>query len=108
VFEITTEGNETVLYSFGAKKSDGANPYSELLNVNGRLYGTTMYGGTLHSGTIYRVTLQGAERILHSFANDANDGGLPNAGLTHVRGVLYGTTTIGGAGADGTVFAVMP
>jgi uncharacterized repeat protein (TIGR03803 family) len=108
VFEITTAGNETVLYSFGAKKNDGANPYAELLNVNNRLYGTTTNGGALHSGTVYRVTLQGAERVLHSFANDADDGGFPSPGLIRVHGVLYGTTAMGGAGGDGTVFAVTP
>ncbi|HEX4159617.1 MAG TPA: hypothetical protein VHY79_14195 [Rhizomicrobium sp.] len=31
---------------------------------------------------------------------------IPITGLTHVNGTLYGTTYLGGAHGDGTVFAI--
>jgi len=48
------------------------------------------------------------EQILHSFA-DGMDGAIPEAGLTDVNGILYGTTYGGGADiGGGTVFAIDP
>ena len=45
------------------------------------------------------------ESILHSFAG-GSDGVDPDAGLTNVRGTLYGTTYDGGASSNGTVFTI--
>lgn len=42
MFSLTTDGVETVLHGFGG--SDGASVYAGLLNVKGRLYGTTLGG----------------------------------------------------------------
>jgi len=44
-------------------------------------------------------------RVLHSFEN-ADDGAYPQAGLLDVNGTLYGTTSIGGKGSEGTVFSI--
>jgi uncharacterized repeat protein (TIGR03803 family) len=45
----------------------------------------------------------------NSFAKDANDGCLPEAGLTvDVAGNLFGTTFYGGLYNDGTVFELIP
>ncbi|MGA8325772.1 MAG: hypothetical protein WB757_06785 [Candidatus Cybelea sp.] len=44
VFSVTPSGIEAVLYSFSGG-SDGKNPESGLIDVNGTLYGTTPYGG---------------------------------------------------------------
>jgi len=97
VFEITTSGAETVLYSF-AGGSDGAHPAAGLVGVNGVLYGTTNGGGTGSRGTVFRITTSGAETVLHSFGSD----GTPGFGaMTDVDGLLYGTTYIGGATACG-------
>ena len=43
--------------------------------------------------------------VIHSFAG-GSDGVNPQAGLTRVKGVLYGTTGAGGANNQGTVFAI--
>jgi uncharacterized repeat protein (TIGR03803 family) len=114
VFSITTSGVESVLYSF-AGGSDGASPWARLTNVNGVLYGTTTIGGdgsTVGSyGTVFKMTTSGAETVLHSFAG-GSDGAVPDAGLTNVNGVLYGTTVAGGNGGCfdntgcGTVFKI--
>ena len=56
VFEIDTEGAETVLYSF-AGGADGANPGSAVVfDAKGNLYGTTINGGSAGYGTVFRVT----------------------------------------------------
>jgi uncharacterized repeat protein (TIGR03803 family) len=108
VFAITTSGAESVLYSF-ADGSDGAFPQAGLTNVNGVLYGTTTEGGTGFSGfgggTVFSITTSGAESVLYRFAG-GSDGVIPYAGLTNVKGVLYGTTWDGGADHDGTVFMI--
>jgi uncharacterized repeat protein (TIGR03803 family) len=107
VFRITTSGAESVLYRF-AGGHDGANPFAGLTNVNGVLYGTTFVGGSPGgSGTVFEITTSGAEKVLHSFGG-GNDGAYPVAALTDVNGVLYGTTSAGGAAGrqDGTVFKI--
>jgi uncharacterized repeat protein (TIGR03803 family) len=49
------------------------------------------------------------ETILHDFTGQNGDGGLPVASLAlSSTGVLYGTTSAGGAAGKGTVFAVKP
>ncbi len=45
IFAITKSGAESVIYSFKGFPHDGTGPYSNLINVKGRLYGTTEYGG---------------------------------------------------------------
>jgi uncharacterized repeat protein (TIGR03803 family) len=94
VFALTKTGTETVVHSFDS--SDGAIPYSGLLNVKGTLYGTTQYGGTYNAGTVFAISKTGVESVLHSFGGPG-DGGYPYAGLIDVKGTLYGTTVIGGA-----------
>ncbi len=115
VFSITTDGTETVLHSFG-KGADGCFPFAGLVDVRGTLYGTTAYGGTYacylgsSCGTVFSITLEGSEKVLHSFGN-GTDGAEPQARLLGVNGTLYGTTVGGGKygikyGGDGTVFSI--
>ncbi len=107
-FSVTTTGAEKVLYSFGGG-SDGKNPAGSLITVDGTLYGTTDWGGsgscTGGCGTIFSITASGTEQVLHTFGG-GSDGSHPDAGLTNVKGTLYGTTESGGANAEGTVFSV--
>jgi uncharacterized repeat protein (TIGR03803 family) len=103
-----------VLYDFSGG-SDGADPYSGLTEVNGLLYGTTQSGGGASGcyrgcGTVYSISTTGAENVLHSFAG-GSDGLAPDAGLTFVKGLLYGTTGSGGGtgcggGGCGTVYSI--
>jgi uncharacterized repeat protein (TIGR03803 family) len=112
VFSITTGGSEKVLHSFKGG-ADGSSPQSGLLDVNGTLYGTTSLGGGLGGsgclgygcGTVYRVSLTGAEKVLHSFAG-GSDGAGPMAGLIDVNDTLYGTTSGGGSSKSGTVYSI--
>ncbi len=119
VYSITPAAVEKVLYAF-KNGSDGNNPQSGLIDVNGMLYGTTSGGGQAGSnceygncGTVYRVSTKGAEKVLYRFA-DGSDGAVPAADLIEVNDVLYGTTTTGGGagscwapdGNCGTVYSV--
>ena len=94
----------SVVYSFKGG-SDGANPFSGLVDVGGTLYGTTWFGGATNSGTAFGVTPAGTETMLYSFQG-GDDGLYPWSGLTNVDGILYGTTLQGGLGNYGTVFEV--
>jgi uncharacterized repeat protein (TIGR03803 family) len=115
VYSVTTSGKLVVLYNFRGE-SDGGNPKSGLIDVNGTLYGTTFYGGsaacTYGCGTVYSITPSGVEKVLYAFAG-GNDGEWPGAPLTSVHGTLYGETTAGGDSAKrknccGTIFALNP
>ena len=105
VFSVKRSGAEKVLYSFGGSSANAFGPYAGLINVNGKLYGTTYDGGAYYQGTVFSITTTGTEKVLHGFGY-GYDGSQPQAGLINVNGVLYGTTPIGGAHGIGTVFSV--
>jgi uncharacterized repeat protein (TIGR03803 family) len=111
VFKLTRSGQETVLHSFGVQPGDGIQPLAGLvLDDRGNLYGTTFLGGAVGIGTVFKLTPEGAERVLHSFSTD-QDGDLPTGNLMRdTVGNLYGTTTSGGTDGNtaGTVFKVTP
>ena len=50
-----TTGTEKVLHSFGIG-TDGAYPVGGMLEVNGKVYGTTMFGG-IESGCVVSGTV---------------------------------------------------
>jgi uncharacterized repeat protein (TIGR03803 family) len=120
-YSVTTSGSETVLHTFHLERSDGQNPIGSLLNLKGTLYGTTSRGGHIRGdpncsggcGTVYSITRSGTEKVLHRF-RAGSDGFDPAAGLTDVKGTLYGTTLLGGGKCDypypscGTVYRITP
>jgi uncharacterized repeat protein (TIGR03803 family) len=105
VFQISTNGVLTNLYSF-LGGNDGANPYAGLvLGSDGSFYGTTQSGGTNGGeGTIFKISASGAYTSLYSFSG-GNDGANPQAALVQGSdGSFYGTTANGGQSGAGTVF----
>jgi uncharacterized repeat protein (TIGR03803 family) len=71
----------------------------------GNLYGMTYAGGAPEQGTIYKLAADGTETVLYTFAQTQGAGSSPFAGLTvDAQGSFYGTTSAGGANADGVVF----
>ncbi len=103
---------ETILYNFAG--TDGAFPSSELvMDREGNLYGVTLLGGANDLGTVYRLTpptMSGGkwtENVLFSFSG--LDESSPFGRLQFDgNGVLYGTTSGGGASQGGTVFRLTP
>jgi uncharacterized repeat protein (TIGR03803 family) len=112
VFSVSTSGTEKVLYTFQGG-SDGCNPITSLIDVKGKLYGTTVDCGANFVGTVFSVTTSGTESIVYAFQG-GSDGAFPYSGVVDVKGTLYGTTTVGGDNTClpgtgcGTVFSVTP
>ncbi len=113
VFRLSTGGVEKVLYRFYGYYchdnvyKDGANPVASLIDVSGKLYGTTYSGGSgEYDGTAFEIGTSGTEKVLYSFGG-YTDGANPTANLINVKGSLYGTTVYGAGGVSagyGTVF----
>lgn len=113
---------ETVLYSFGSHVHDGAAPQARLIDVKGKLYGTTYAGGTYHRGrdcardngcgTVFSITPSGTETVVYGLFAGVSQGANPAARLIDVNGELFGTTAFGGFNecepgyGCGTVFSV--
>lgn len=106
VFKVTSDGQETVLYSFEGGL-DGTNPKSGLVaDAEGNLYGTTFFGGTNLRGTVFKLTPAGEKTILYSFTG-GTDGDHPYTDVVmDAAGNLYGTTQFGGG--FGNVYKLAP
>jgi uncharacterized repeat protein (TIGR03803 family) len=82
-----------------------------ILDAAGNVYGTTFMGGKGGAGTVYELSPAAGglwtETILHDFRTTVSDGNFPETSLVmDSHGNLYGTTTTGGTGNEGTVFEV--
>jgi uncharacterized repeat protein (TIGR03803 family) len=114
VFSLSlTTGAEKVVYAFKGGRGDGSSPLCDLIEVDGKLIGTTNLGGigSAHfgDGTIFSVDPEtGAESILHFFRGGNNDGEGPDAGVIKFGRSLYGTTLRGGSDSSGTVYSLSP
>ena len=104
VFGVDSKtGSNKTLYAFKGQ-GDGGYPSGGVIDDHGLLYGTAEIGGANKSGVIFSIDPStGIEKILHNF-DGKTEGGAPLGGLIAVRGVLYGTTSVGGAYSAGTVF----
>lgn len=56
VFSLSPSGQILLLHTFGLH-IDGAQPYANLINVGGVLYGTTFDDGGYGAGIVYSITL---------------------------------------------------
>jgi uncharacterized repeat protein (TIGR03803 family) len=117
VFELTPNSGGgwafKVLYTFTGG-ADGDQPLAGLtFDAAGSLYGTTFYGGILTCGepvgcgVVFKLTPNSdgswTQSVLHRFTG--SDGRFPAAGvILDAAGNIYGTTELGGALDDGTVF----
>jgi uncharacterized repeat protein (TIGR03803 family) len=89
-----------------------------IFDQGGNIYGTTQNGGDtgcggIGCGTVFELSPAGSgwvEKVLYSFTGVGSDGANPFAGVTFDRGDnhLYGTTKLGGAVSNGTVFQLSP
>jgi uncharacterized repeat protein (TIGR03803 family) len=114
VFEIakTAHGyasTPTTLVSFNG--ANGLGPGGLIADAHGDLFGTTQGGGADNLGTVFEIL-----KTAHGYAStpttlvsfNGTDGRFPTAGLTaDAHGDLFGTTSIGGANDDGTVFEIL-
>ncbi|MFO1513744.1 MAG: choice-of-anchor tandem repeat GloVer-containing protein [Verrucomicrobiota bacterium] len=97
----------TTLRPFGFPDAGTALPQSELMEASdGKLYGTTASGGTAGKGALFRVNKDGSDlHVLKSFGLATDDAQRPVAALIEASdGLLYGTSSEGGALGRGTVY----
>jgi uncharacterized repeat protein (TIGR03803 family) len=85
--------------------NDGANPAGRMTLLGNTLYGTTSNGGPLDRGTIFQINTDGSDyAVVYTFSG-TNDGYHPVNEMTLVGNTLYGVTTAGGTGGNGTIFS---
>ena len=107
VFQFTSAGVLTTLFSF-SNDADGGQPTASLVQGgDGNFYGTTKTGG-LGVGTFFRITPAGTLTTLYSFDPSMDGYSVPNALLQGKDGNFYGAALLGGADGDGTIFRITP
>jgi uncharacterized repeat protein (TIGR03803 family) len=95
-----------VLHHFGGG-NDGANLQAGILvGSDGMLYGATRAGGLLGSGTLFKLNTDGSGYSAFYSFSGPDDGVDARGTLIEVSNRLYGTTSLGGGSAHGTVFGV--
>lgn len=111
VFTVSTGGTGyNVLHSFTGGLGD-SHPQGRLIQgADGALYGTTYLAGlntgfsTSSTGTVFTLSTSGTGyAVLHSFSINGG-GGKPVGLIQGADGALYGTTSGGSIGVNGTVF----
>ena len=97
VYRLNEDGSAfAVLHSFEGYENGGM-PFTAPVRSGDALYGT--------AGVVYGLKLDGSGyATLHKF--DGTDGAYPQAPLVSSGGVLYGTTSSGGARGRGVVFRI--
>jgi uncharacterized repeat protein (TIGR03803 family) len=80
------------------------------LDKAGNLYGATGDGGgRANAGVVYKLSPEGRETVIYSFAGGPTDGEGPADGVVlDAAGNIYGATFAGGAGNYGTVYKLTP
>ncbi len=107
---VLAQRTERVLYIFGQASNDPSSPQDGVIaDKDGNLYGTSAAGGAHGDGTVFKITADGQEQVIYSFAGGATDGAVPDGGVAmDDKGNLFGTTNVGGSKDDGTVFELSP
>ncbi len=94
----------SVVHNFTGGSDGGAPDDGFTMSPTGILFGTASTGGSSGYGVVFEVLANGKVKVLHNFAG-GSDGATPNGRVIRdANGVLYGTTTAGGAAGLGTVF----
>jgi uncharacterized repeat protein (TIGR03803 family) len=114
VFRLDIDGGDfTNLFTFGYDEAGGygSAPQGGLLLVGNTLYGTTADGTSNLTGTIFAIQTDGTGfSNLYKFTarvdTTNSDGANPQAALTLVGNMLYGTASAGGAFGYGSVFGI--
>jgi uncharacterized repeat protein (TIGR03803 family) len=110
VFKIPQNGLGGVLYTFGSRAHDGANPFGNLILVSkdSLFYGVTDQGGTNGTGTVFTITYTGVETVLYSFGpSGGTDAQVPAGALVQAtNGNFYGIALEGGANNTGAIYEI--
>jgi len=123
IFRVSPTGGLTKLYDFCAQSrcADGFDAVAPMIQgSDGSFYGTTTQGGVDNClllgsgddgcGTIFKLGPSGYQ-VLYRFCPrvGCTDGAIPVAALVQGNdGNFYGTTALGGARGEGTIFKITP
>ncbi|HVZ51572.1 MAG TPA: choice-of-anchor tandem repeat GloVer-containing protein [Pseudolabrys sp.] len=110
----TTAWQESILANFQNATARGQNPRGALaFDSDGSLVGTAVLGGRYNDGTAFRLVPPNGKvgwqfKLMQNFGVTSADSMQPNGGVVRdpSSGVLYGTSSAGGAGGKGTVFSL--
>ena len=116
LFKVTPQGVYTQLYQFTGSNTasmDGLEPVGSLIQASdGNFYGTTSGGGSCTAtgasygcGTVFKMTPQGVESVLYSFAG-GSDGMDPVTIMEANDGNFYGVTAFGGLTAGDAAWCI--
>jgi uncharacterized repeat protein (TIGR03803 family) len=115
VLQMTPSGTLTTLYDFCSLVDciDGGVLFESLAqNTDGNFYGATWIGGPANAGTIFKITPTGTLATLYTFCEVdypfCGDGINPLGPVLGTDGNFYGTTDLGGANGEGSVFQITP
>jgi len=110
LFRINTDGSGfRLLHSF-TSATDGSNSHGAVTFDGALLYGMALKGGAHDKGTIFSFnTADSTCRAVHSFAGPPADGASPeHCNTLLIENRLYGTTTLGGAHDNGSLWSMRP
>jgi uncharacterized repeat protein (TIGR03803 family) len=107
LYRLDRHGRASVLFSFQLQTT--GSPAAALIQArDGLLYGTAL-GGPARGGTIFTIDREGRVTVVQAFDETSSGPRNPRAALLQAKdGLLYGTTTEGGAFGFGTVFRLNP
>ena len=105
---------ETPLYSYPETSRNNTGilwPGLMTQGTDGELYGTIASNGANNAGTVYKMSTSGQYTQVYSFCAEGGfcltSGSFPDGGVQLGQdGSFYGTTSVGGAHNEGTVFKV--
>ena len=111
-FYLAPDASDFKAFRSFTNAPDAGNPEGNLTVSGNGFFGTTLGGGNSGVGSVFVGNTNGSVSLIRSFAvvsanNATNSGGASPSGLLALSGnALYGTTTAGGAAANGTVFSL--
>jgi uncharacterized repeat protein (TIGR03803 family) len=111
-FYITPDGSSFNVYHSFAGPPDAANPQGDLTVSATNYFGTSTAGGNNGTGAVFQGNTNGGISSIRNFSvvsadETTNTGGASPSALLALSGnILYGTTTSGGAAANGTIFSL--
>jgi uncharacterized repeat protein (TIGR03803 family) len=112
VFYMSMDGSNFVASHSFNSSPDAGHPLGELSVAGNGFFGASFGGGSSGVGAVFVGQTNGTVSVIRNFStvsedNATNSGGAsPTALLALSGGTLYGTTTAGGIGANGTVFSL--
>ena len=107
VFSLNADGTDLkTIHSFASGSTALVAPSGILEASDGKLYGAALRGGANNRGMVFQMNKNGSQyAVLHSFPA----GGplvSPNPLLAAGDGYLYGTTRLGGANGQGSIYRI--